>query len=191
MNAHLSIMRLETERLVIQPYTESDLIESFELMQNPELFTYLHMDVMTLEEYKGLFRWLIDSYNTPFDQPFKYSFAIRSKETGAFVGWCGIGFLDFIADNELYYLIGRDYWGNGYASEAARVLTTYAFDTIGLDRLYAKANSQNLASLRIITKLGFEFECVLKNLTGDNQDCNGEFKYSLTKERYISQVGAI
>jgi len=52
MNAHLSIMRLETERLVIQPYTESDLIESFELMQNPELFTYLHMDVMTLEEYK-------------------------------------------------------------------------------------------------------------------------------------------
>jgi len=101
MNAHLSIMRLETERLVIQPYTESDLIESFELMQNPELFTYLHMDVMTLEEYKGLFRWLIDSYNTPFDQPFKYSFAIRSKETGAFVGWCGIGFLDFIADNEL------------------------------------------------------------------------------------------
>jgi [ribosomal protein S5]-alanine N-acetyltransferase len=185
MNSTVSTMRLETERLIIRPYIESDLIESFELMQNPELFTYMNMSVMPFEEYKGLFRWLIESYDTRFDQPFKYSFAIRSKATGAFIGWCGVGHLDFSApDNELYYLIGRDYWGNGYASEAANALTTYVFDVIGLDRLYAKADSQNVASLRIFTKLGFEFDCVLTDLTGDNQDCNGELKYLLTKERY-------
>lgn len=178
-------MRLETERLVIRPYIESDLMESFELMQNPEVLTYMHMSVMSLEDYKVLFQWLIESYNTPFDQPFKYSFAIRSKETGVFVGWCGVGLLEFSApDNELYYLIGRDYWGNGYATEAAMALTTYAFDVIGLERLYAKADAQNVASLLILPKLGFGFDCVLTGLPEDHQECNGELKYVLTKERY-------
>ncbi|WP_236708015.1 GNAT family N-acetyltransferase [Brevibacillus choshinensis] len=81
MNTALSMMRLETERLIIRPYIESDLMESFKLMQDPELFTYLHFGVMTLEDYQKLFKWLIDSYQTPFDQAFKYSFAIHSKAT--------------------------------------------------------------------------------------------------------------
>ncbi|MGG4453976.1 GNAT family N-acetyltransferase [Brevibacillus porteri] len=182
MQATISSMHLETERLIIRPYAEDDLMESFELMQNPELFTYLPMDVMPLENYKRLFRWLRSSYETPFDKPFKYSVAIREKTTGRFIGWCGVGVLDFLApEKELYYLIGRDYWGNGYAFEAASALTTYAFDVIGLDRLYAKAHPDNKASLRIIEKLGFSFERVLDGLTGDDEDCNGEWLYVLTK----------
>ncbi|CAI8768816.1 hypothetical protein EMIT07CA2_10043 [Brevibacillus sp. IT-7CA2] len=84
MPATISTMHLETERLIIRPYAEDDLMESFELMQNPELFTYLHMDVMPLENYKRLFHWLRSSYDTPFDKPFKYSVAIREKATGRF-----------------------------------------------------------------------------------------------------------
>lgn len=178
-------MQLETERLIVRPYLESDLIESFELMQNPELFTYLDMGVMSLEAYKGLFRWLLDSYRTPFDRPFKYSFAIRSKATGGFIGWCGVGELDFSPpDKELYYLIGRDHWSNGYATEAAAALVAYAFDVIGLERLYAKADPRNAASLRIIEKLGFAFDRVLDGLVGDDADCNGERMHVLTKERF-------
>ena len=52
MQTELSMMRLETERLIIRPYIDSDLMESFELMQNPELFTYMHMGVLSFEEYK-------------------------------------------------------------------------------------------------------------------------------------------
>jgi [ribosomal protein S5]-alanine N-acetyltransferase len=185
MQNELSMMRLETERLIIRPYIESDLMESFELMQNPELFTYMHMGVLSFEEYKGLFKWLIDSYNTPFNMSFKYSFAIRSKATGAFIGWCGVGILDLSApDKELYYLIGSDYWDNGYATEAATALTAYAFDVIGLDRLFAKANSQNTASLGVFKKLGFVFDRELMGLTGDFEECNGELLHVLTKERF-------
>lgn len=185
MQTELTTMRLETERLIIRPYMENDLMESFELMQNPELFTYMHMGVLSSEEYKGLFEWLIDSYKTPFDMPFKYSFAIRSKVTGAFIGWCGVGVLDFMApDKELYYLIGRDYWGNGYATEAAAALAAYAFDVIGLDRLFAKAHSQNTASLGVFKKLGFAFDRELKGLAGDFEECNGELLHVLTRERF-------
>ncbi|WP_286176904.1 GNAT family N-acetyltransferase [Brevibacillus brevis] len=97
--------------------------------------------------------------------------AIREKATGRFIGWCGVGVLDFLPpEKELYYLIGRDYWGNGYA-----------FDVIGLDRLYVKAHPDNKASVRIIERLGFSFERVLEGLTGDDEECNGEWLYVLTK----------
>lgn len=182
MEQELAMMVLETEHLIIRPYIESDLMESFELMQNPELLTYMHMGVLSFENYKELFKWLIDSYNTPFDMPFKYSFAIRSKATGDFIGWCGVGVLDFISpDKELYYLIGREYWGNGFATEAAAALTDYAFDVIGLNQLYAKADPRNVASLRILEKLGFVFERELKELTGEYDDCNGEQMYVLRR----------
>jgi ribosomal-protein-alanine N-acetyltransferase len=183
MNSVVSKMRLETERLLIRPYLESDLVASFHLMQDPQLFTYMHMEVLPLHEYRGLFRWLLDSYNTSFDMPFKYSFAIFSKETGDLIGWCGVGILDFSEpDKELYYLIGRDYWGHGYATEAASALISYVFEVIGLPRIYAKADSQNTASLRVFEKLGFVFERVLTDLSGDYADCNGELMYVLTKE---------
>ncbi|WP_309139171.1 GNAT family N-acetyltransferase [Brevibacillus sp. RS1.1] len=97
--------------------------------------------------------------------------AIHEKATGSFIGWCGVSVLDFLApEKELYYLIGRDYWGNGYA-----------FDVIGLDRLYVKAHPDNKASVRIIERLGFSFERVLEGLTGDDEECNGEWLYVLTK----------
>ncbi|WP_238327969.1 GNAT family N-acetyltransferase [Paenibacillus gorillae] len=178
INTSLLTMRLETERLIIRPYVERDLMASFQLMQDPELFTYMHMGVLSFEDYKGLFHWLLSSYETPFDQPFKYSFAIIDKVTGDFIGWCGVGVMDFsVPDNELYYLIGRQYWGNGYATEAAAALTAYAFEEMGLGRLIAKADSRNVASLRVFEKLGFTFDRVLTGLSGDDEECNGEHLY--------------
>lgn len=188
MNAALSKMHLQTERLIIRPYIESDRMESFELMQNPEVLTYMHMNVFSFDEYQGVFDWLMSSYDTPFHEPFKYSFAIRSKETGAFIGWCGVGTLDFSApDKELYYLIGREHWDNGYATEAAAALIDYAFEVIGLDKLYAKADPMNTASVRIIEKLGFAFDRILEGLTGDDSDCNGERMYVLKKAQNDKQ----
>ncbi|MFD0713345.1 GNAT family N-acetyltransferase [Paenibacillus sp. GCM10027626] len=187
MNKQLSAMQLETERLIIRPYSEDDFAASFQLMQNPEQLTYMHMDVMSAADYRGLFNWLLSSYDTPFNKPFKYSFAICDKMTGALIGWCGLGVLDFKApDCEIYYLIGRDYWGCGYATEAAAALVAYAFDVIGLNQLLAKADPRNTASLNVLEKLGFVFDHVLEGLTGDDEDCNGELLYVLRKENLIS-----
>jgi|GEM_PF-5462998 len=55
---------------------------------------------------------------------------------------------------------------------------------MGLDRLYAKADPGNKASLRILEKLGFVFDRVLEGLKGDYEDCNGERMHVLTKVRF-------
>lgn len=181
-------MKLETERLIIRPYIEADLQESFELMQDKGLFKYLDMDVMSFEEYKGLFKWLMDSYETNYDSDFKYSFAIFLKETNKFIGWCGVGVLDcFYPEKEIYYLIGREYWGNGYAAEAMTALLDYCFNIMKLPKIIALAKPENIASNKVIQKLGFKFQYIVSGLPEEYEFYNGEPYYSLTKEEYLNK----
>ena len=178
-------MKLETTRLMIRPYQVKDLQESFELMRNKEVLLYMHMDVMSLEEYSGLFDWLIQGYDKGLDEDFKYSFGVFLKDTNTFIGWIGVGCLDFQRqDKEIYYLIGREYWGKGYASEAVAQLMHYCFNDIKLQRIVAKVDPGNVASKRIIEKLGLRFEYVLENLQEDFSDCKGELLYSISADEY-------
>lgn len=87
------------------------------------------MDVMSHEDYKGLFRWLIDCYEVSFNEDFKYSFNITLKESGIHIGWCGIRGVEFHHNQkEIFHLIGMEYWGNGYAKESAIALLDYGFN---------------------------------------------------------------
>ncbi len=185
MMKEIKKMNLETNRLIIRPYKEEDLLECYNLMQDKELFKYLDMSVMSLEEYKGLFNWLIQSYNNGFDTDFRYSFNIILKETGTHIGWCGIGALDY--DNskkEIYYLIGREYWGKGYAKEATVALLNFGFNIIGLQEIVALCKPDNIASMKVIENMGLKFRYTVNGLSEDFDFYNGEPFYSLTKEEY-------
>ena len=184
--ASVKDMFLETERLIIKPYIENDLMECFRLMQDEELFKYKDMRVMNLDEFKGLFRWLIDSYNIGFDGNFAYSFNIILKETGAHIGWVGLGGLP--SDNtkkEIFYLIGIKYQNQGYATEASKAMLEYGFQTIDLDEIVAVCMKENIASSRVMEKIGLKFRYIQDGLTGEFERCNGDPFYSLTKEEYL------
>lgn len=64
---------------------------------------------------------------------------------------------------ELGFLIGRDYWGNGYATEAVKLMCGLAFDEYGLRRIVAGYYDDNEGARRIFEKNGFEVEGILKN----------------------------
>lgn len=179
-------MKIETDRLIIKPYKKENLMECFQLMQNKELFTYLNMHVMSLEEYKGLFYWIISCYDVGFDEDFKYSFNITLKESGAHIGWCGIGGSDYDHhQKEIYFLIGREYWGNGYAKEATKALLAYGFDTMGLNKIVATVNPKNIASKKVIENMGLRYQHVSEGFPKEFAHYNGELFYSLTKEEYL------
>jgi len=175
-------MKIETSRLIIRPYREEDFEECFQLMQNKELFKYMGMSVMSFEEYRRLFSWLISSYDKSFDEDFQYSFNITLKETGAHIGWCGIGALDYdIKQKEIYYLIGKDYWGNGYAKEATVALLDYGFNIIGLNEIVALCKKENIASKSVIENMGLEYQYVVEGLSEEFDFYNGELFFSLKR----------
>lgn len=178
---------IETKRLIIRPYHANDLEPSYRLMQDKELYQFLEFDVLSYEEYQGLFQWLMESYEVSHEGEFKYSFAIILKETNQVIGWCGIGILELSKpDKEVYYLIGRDHWGKGYAFEAMVSFLEYCFESLGQRKVVAKVNPENIASKRIIEKLGFRFEHILKDLPEEFSHCNGEWFYSIARKEALN-----
>jgi len=174
---------IQTHRLIIRSYKESDLLEAFELMQDEELFQFLPMEVMPFEEYKQLFSWLINCYETSHrEECFKYSFVITDKETGNHIGWCGVGCLDFNHhDKEVFYLIGKSHWGKGYATEAVQGLINYCFNNLELSKLIAVVKPNNIASKNVLEKLGFNYEYIVSDLPEEFGFYNGELFYSISK----------
>ena len=90
---------------------------------------------------------------------------------GAFVGWCGLTRWnpDF-RSAALGYCLAEAAWGHGFATEGAAALLTWAFETLDLNRVQAETDTRNLASARVLEKLGFVREGTLR------EDCvvNGE-----------------
>ncbi len=182
-------MRLETKRLIIRPYVQEDLMECFQLMQDKELFVYMDMDVMNHDEYTDLFTWLIDCYDIGFDKDFKYSFNITLKENGRHLGWCGLGGLHFdISFKEIFYLIGKDYWGNGYAKEATQALLDYGFRRMNLNEIVAIVQPDNNASKKVIEHLGLMYKHIIQGLPEKFNWNNGELFYSLSKNDYLQKT---
>lgn len=85
---------------------------------------------------------------------------VVTREDGRIVGGCGIGTLR--ADGpEIGYWIGVPYWGNGYATEAARALIDHAFGDLDYEELRAGARVTNPASRRVLEKCGFQWTGVV------------------------------
>jgi RimJ/RimL family protein N-acetyltransferase len=81
---------------------------------------------------------------------------------------------------ELGYHIRSQHWSNGYATEAARAVVTYAFEVLGVTGLFAGHNPQNEASRHILAKLGFQYtHDELYEPTGLEHPC-----YQLMSEEY-------
>jgi [ribosomal protein S5]-alanine N-acetyltransferase len=76
---------------------------------------------------------------------------IESPE-GEFTGWAGLGCREDGA--ELGWYLTSRHWGRGYATEATRLLVDFAFNIVGLRRLYATADPENRASCRVLEKSG-------------------------------------
>jgi [ribosomal protein S5]-alanine N-acetyltransferase len=80
-------------------------------------------------------------------------------EDGAFVGCCGLrtrAVLEGIY--ELGFHLCRQFWGGGYATEAASAIVEYAFQTIGARSLFAGHHPENTASGKVLEKLGFRYD---------------------------------
>ncbi|UCC79887.1 MAG: GNAT family N-acetyltransferase [Candidatus Zixiibacteriota bacterium] len=180
----LENMRRETERLIIRPFTLDDVPALYEIISDPEVMRYLPDDVTSPDELKELFEWILCCYekNTP-SKLIKLTEAIVWKETGGIIGWCGLGPLDFNPDEiEIFFGLAKEYWNRGIAAEAASEMVRYGFDEIGLYRIVAVANPENIGSVKVIEKLGMKYKGIVGKLPEKHKSYEGHLYYSVTEE---------
>ncbi|CAM5701677.1 GNAT family N-acetyltransferase [Streptomyces microflavus] len=137
---------LETERLILRPWAESDAAEFSALLSERGDETY------TVERgRKGIVELLTATESTGIAL-----LPVQRREEGDFIGYCGliIG-RSTLEEPEIAYELFRHAHGRGYATEAARAVLGAAAAT-GRNRLWSTVASWNTPSLRVLEKLGFE-----------------------------------
>lgn len=148
----------ETNRLIIRTWhPAADAEQVFDIYSDPEVTRFLITRVDTIESSRDLLkRWLLRSQEWNNGTGF---WAIVLKETKKIVGTIIlIPLRDADKKPTLDYEIGwhllRNAWGNGYATEAAKAILDYGFQTLKLPVIYSIARPENTASLRVIQRLG-------------------------------------
>lgn len=157
---------LETDRLILRPITLDDAEDLFEYASDFETTQHTFPTHQSIEETE----WIIA--NLFMSAPLG-NYAIELKENQKMIGTCDLRINEGEKSAELAYAINKQYWGNGYAPEAAKRLLELAFNDLKVERLWAKFSSQNPASGRVMEKIGMEKEGILrhtKNLRGDFVD---------------------
>jgi len=156
----LAVFRLDTPRLCLRELTHSDAPFILTLLNDPGWLSfigdrqvrtldaardYIDRAVMAMYERVGHGLWLVT--RKPDDEP---------------LGICGLIARDGLADVDLGYALLEAHRGRGYAYEAACASLRYAREVLGLERIVAITRSDNLASRRLLSRLGMTFETTLR-----------------------------
>ena len=151
---------LETERLILRPFVDSDAPRIAELAGEAEIAdTTLRIPHPYTARMAS--QW-IGTHEAIRDKGLALFYAIDHKERGELVGSTGID-IDLLQSRaDIGYWIGREFWNRGYATEAAEKLLGYAFTVLRLHKVVSHHFARNQASGRVLEKLGMKREGLLR-----------------------------
>jgi RimJ/RimL family protein N-acetyltransferase len=172
---------LQTERLRLRPYSETDIPELLPLIDSREVAaTTLRIAHPYTEQDARAFLELAK-------EPDKLWLAVTLLADGRQIGGIGLRFELQHQHAELGYWLGVPYWGQGYATEAAREVIRYGFEDLKLHRIFASHFQHNPASGNILKKLGMRYEgCQREHLRKWDQFVDSELYGILRREWQIS-----
>ncbi|MCS3870974.1 RimJ/RimL family protein N-acetyltransferase [Chryseobacterium ginsenosidimutans] len=151
-------MHLETKRLILRKFEETDFERVFLIDSNPEVMKYIGVPPLSdIGQSKNIIKMIQQQY---LDNGIG-RLAVIEKESNLLIGWSGLKFLtqEINGYNNIYELGYRfmpEYWGKGYALESAKASLDYGFNDLNIDIIYAMAHCENEGSNHILRKLGFE-----------------------------------
>ncbi len=146
-----------TPRLFIREFKEEDFKAIHAYASKPEVTMYLPFGPNSEADTQ---LYLDKSINNQFQNPrHDYEFAVVLKKDNILIGGCGIHITNF--DNRegyIGYCYDKQYWGNGYATEAADAIVKFGFNILNLHRIFATCCPDNINSAKVLEKLGMKKE---------------------------------
>ena len=148
------MMSLETQRLLLRQFRESDLEQYAAICADPEVMRFLggkpysraeswrHMATM-------LGHWQLRGYGM---------WAAEEKSSGLLVGRIGYVHYEGWPGFEIAWTLGRSYWGRGFATEGARTALEYAFTKLGQAHVISLIHPGNTPSIRVAERIGEVYE---------------------------------
>ena len=179
---------LHTDRLLLRPFTPADADAMFALHSNPRVLRYWDSPPWKTRAQADRFIAVCHQYA---EDGTGARVAITRPPDHAFIGWCCLMRWDPVHRSaKLGYCLDEAAWGHGFATEAARALLRWAYETLDLNRVQSEVDTRNPASGGVLEKLGFLREGTLR------QDCivDGEISdswvYGLLKRDWKPSAAA-
>jgi RimJ/RimL family protein N-acetyltransferase len=143
---------LQTLRLDLREFVAGDFDDLWRLDQDPEVMRYIGDGkrssrariAMTMRRIPRIYR----------RYPGLGSWRAARRDSGEYIGWFTLKYIPRTVEVEVGYRLLREAWGQGFATEGARELVRYGFDTVGLDRIVGLTHPDNRASQRVLMKSG-------------------------------------
>ena len=174
--------RLQTERLLLRSFELSDVDDVFEYSSDPEFHRY---------------------FNRPL--PYTYSCAAQYVARQVLLDWSVRPHFAIVIDNkviggtglrvngqdqvgELGYAIARTHWGQGIATEASSAVMDWGFRTLGLHKVFARADLRNVGSWRVMEKLGMTREGVLRSHVRLRDEYSDDVYYGILRDEWLSAM---
>ena len=173
---------LQTARLRLRPFTDADEDGLFALHSNAHVLHYWDSPPWTDRARGGRF---IEKCRQLSEEGSGARVAMERASDGAFLGWCGLTkWNPDYRSASLGYCLDDAAWGHGYATEAARALLQWGFDTLDLNRVQAETDTRNAASARVLEKLGFVLEGTLREDCFVNGDVSDSWVFGLLRREW-------
>ena len=186
-------MMIETNRLILRPFTESDAADAFEYLKAPMVNCFACMKLNSIEEARAEMQKRAED-----TEPY---FAIVLKENGKVIGEINAHGESASPDQENAlldtfspcWMLNKDYHGKGYAYEAAKAFFDYLFNEKGARRIYAYTEDYNLSSQHLCEKLGMRREGLFMEFVSFINNPDGTplyentMQYAILKKEWIAK----
>ena len=173
---------LRTARLLLRPFTEADTDAIFALQSNPRVLRY--WDTPPWHERAQAERFIARCAQMA-QAGSGARLAIERAADGLFIGWCTLMNWDPTYRSAMMgYCLAEAAWGQGFATEAAGAVLQWAFNTLDLNRVQSEADTRNIASGRVLEKLGFLREGTLRENCIVNGEISDSWIYGLLRREW-------
>ncbi|GAA0176775.1 GNAT family N-acetyltransferase [Clostridium sediminicola] len=146
------MLRLKTKRLKLRPLETEDIDSVMNFWGNEEVMKYSGGAGNKESEERSIAFYI----NLQKEKGFS-PFIVSLKENNQIIGACGFNPTDKDSEIELIYHFSKEYWGQGYATEAAEELIAYAIENLKKEKIIASTSPQNNPSMKVLKKLGFSY----------------------------------
>ncbi|MCL1830073.1 MAG: GNAT family N-acetyltransferase [Oscillospiraceae bacterium] len=181
-------MELLTKRLRLRSLEKKDYTAVHSYSSDPENVKYMTFGPNSPKDTR---RFIKGSIEESKDIPrTKYDFVIEKLDTWKVIGACSIYIRDDV-HAEIGWILNKNYWNMNYTTEAARALIHFGFSVLKLHRIFARCNSENIGSWRVMEKCAMQKEACfrqVRKLRSEQHDPNSrwydEYQYSILAEEY-------
>ncbi len=147
---------IETKRLLLREWMSEDVGSLHKIMSDPDVMRYVWdyepASVIKVEDF------ILNCMDEIRDRYWS-TWPVLMKETGVLIGYCGFlvrSYGEYQGETEMGWLLGKQYWGQGFATEAAKAVLGFGLEQWSFKKVIAAARSENKQSLEVMKKIGMK-----------------------------------